>query len=285
MNKITDFDIKSNTSPVFYYEDFLQYDKVGHFLKDCSHIIEVYIYYFVFSAFAKMVYSLLKKIISEDNLFMINLKNGIDYLLSRSFLFRIFNETYVYLLLFGLYMELNIYFPIKPGNFFILNDTYVIVNKIMMRLMVIIIGFGFPTYLISRILMYGRGEDIDKDLKFMIEGCKLSAKTARVIPILVIARKFVVVLYVLPCFAKFSMGTALLVVLIQVSILTLLVNGFPFKTVNMNIVALVSNLLFLVTSWVFFINEIMSNFIELSYITTEDFGNNQNSQNDIQVTY
>lgn len=81
------------------------------------------------------------------------------------------------------------------------------------------------------------------------------------------------------------MGIALLVVLIQVSILTFLVNGFPFKTLNMNVVALISNFMFLVTSWVFFINEIMTNFLELSYITTEDFGNNQNSENDIQVTY
>ena len=98
-------------------------------------------------------------------------------------------------------MELNIYFPIKDGNHFILNETHVIFNKVIQRLMVTVIGFGFPTYLCSRILLYGgKGEKIDRDLRFMISGCKIQAKTARIIPILVIARKIVVVLYVLPCF-------------------------------------------------------------------------------------
>lgn len=173
VNKITDYDIKSTSSPVFAYEDFLQYGKTGHFLIDCSHIIEAYLYYFLFCLITKGVYSLFKRFLNPDSLILINMRNVQAYLVSRKFLFRIFNETYVFLLLYGLYMELNIYFPLKKENLFILNETHVIVNKVIQRLMVTLIGFGFPTYLISRIVLHGKGDKIDRDLRFMISGCKI----------------------------------------------------------------------------------------------------------------
>lgn len=44
-------------------------------------------------------------------------------------------------------------------------------------------------------------------------------------------------------------------------------------------------MVFLITSLIFFVDQIMTNFLELSFITTEDFGNNKNSQRDQQLFY
>lgn len=122
INKITDYDIKNVSSPVYSYEDFLQYGKTGHFLLDCSHIIEAYLYYIVFCLVMKFLVAIMKRFLSPSSIILINTKNVLSYLISRQFLFRIFNETYVFLLLYGLYMELNISFPINHNSdFFILN--------------------------------------------------------------------------------------------------------------------------------------------------------------------
>ena len=43
-------------------------------------------------------------------------------------------------------------------------------------------------------------------------------------------------------------------------------------------VAIIANMIFLVTSLIFFVDQIMTNFLELSFITTEDFGTNRSSQ-------
>jgi hypothetical protein len=114
-------------------------------------------------------------------------------------------------------MELNVHFPLrdnKDNNLLLLNYFHIILSKVLQRVMITGIGFGFPAYLISRIMMFGKGEKINKDLQFMIAGCKLTSRTSRIIPILVILRKFAVVLYVLPCCKGQSMILSLLVIFV-----------------------------------------------------------------------
>lgn len=167
LDVVTENNLKLTSSKEFFYEDFLQYNKTGQFLIDCGFVIEFYIYYIVGCILLKILYKILKKVCNPTNVLLINLRNINEFFVSRHFLFRIFNETYSYVLLYGLYMELNVHFPLrdnKNGELLVLNYFHIVLSKVLQRIMLTGVGFGFPAYLISRIIMFGKGEKINTDL-------------------------------------------------------------------------------------------------------------------------
>ena len=267
---IRDSDFKFSNNYISQWEDFMQYKKTGYFLLDCGNIIELFLYYLAFCVFLWMVLIFIKKYFNNEGCLYLTIKSMADYTISRYTWFRILHESYIYLLLYSFYMELNMHFPIKEDGSFFMNYLHVIFNKIIMRLVLCAIGFGFPIYLIARLCIYGNKERIYRDLNFMIAGCKQNSITAKVMPILGIFRKVLMVLYVLPCFNEVSLRISLLIIVHQSAIFILMFYGRPFKSRIANIVAILCNFVFFLTSFSFFLIIVAETFIDLTYQTSLD---------------
>lgn len=268
-------DFRRDKTYISYLEDYFQYKKNGYFIFDCAPLLEFYIYAVATGGIVYLLSSVFKKCLNKDNRFLKYIAFVAKNYFSLRMFLRLSNETYLFILLHGVFMELFMDLPINTSKQdFLINYPYVIMNKIILRVMMIGIGFGYPIYIIIKIL--GLDETVGKptngeEIIRSISGCE-KAKGGDDIFMLSIIRKILMVFYVLPMFNGGAVYLALLLFLLQIILLTLLVVWRPYKTALENIIAILANVCFLFTSIILFLNSIIDNYNMLIYIISEDYG-------------
>lgn len=263
-----------NIKMAYFLESFMRYNIFGYFSHDCSAQIELYIYYAAINillVILKYFYRLVNGAESKGSRLISNIKK---HLFGVQGLMRIIHETYSFVLLYGMYSELYISFPLQLSFEVLPYDAFIIFQKLLARIFLVSIGLGYPIAAIYILILHPSPETVHKWFYFILGDCKKASASSRLIQALLIIRKFLYVIFILPTFAQGVMEVNLLILLIgvQITILTMLINGFPFKQKSKNIMAILGNVVFFFNLLLIFLTTVMTNLLDLQQYNNREFG-------------
>lgn len=261
---------------LYHWENVMQTGKIGIFIFDAAPVLEFYIYSIIGYLLCKIMVLGLRTICGVKNLTSNFIGKIITNISNIRGFYRIMYESFIFIFFYSILTQ---FLTIKPlnnasGSTLISRSYFVTINRLMERIMLVFIGIGIPTYFICKLLFsFTKNTKTSLQLRYTISGTKSKSQFAQFLPLLLILRKVIFSFFIMfKNLLDYKQRAFIFILMIQIMIIVLVYNSRPYDSKTMNYIFLFTNIVFLFKILLMFYILIIENYLNLIYLTSNDFG-------------